>query len=152
MFEGIREVIKANIIWGVTQSEQQMDDEFTKKVLKILFLVKYVKEFQATPRNLSVLLIDRFDQDLVALRKHVEESLNILEQQTYIKRNEELYEYLTDKERDIEAEIKEQDVDPQAINDQMVNMFFTTALNLNKIRYEKMDRFLYQTSGSPDLW
>lgn len=137
MFEGIREVIKANIIWGVTQSEQQMDDEFTKKVLKVLFLVKYVKEFQATPRNLSVLLIDRFDQDLVALRKRVEESLNILEQQTYIKRNEELYEYLTDKERDIEAEIKEQDVDPQAINDQMVNMFFTTALNLNKIRYEK---------------
>jgi len=136
MFEGIREVIKANVRWGVTQSEQQMDDEFTKKVLKILFLVKYVKEFQATPRNLTVLLIERFDQDLVALRKRVEESLNTLEQQTYIKRNEELYEYLTDKERDIEEDIKGQDVDPQAINEQMANMFFTSALNLNKIKYE----------------
>jgi hypothetical protein len=136
MFEGIRDVIKANVRWGVTQSEQQMDDEFTKRVLKVLFLVKYVKEFQSTPRNLTVLLIERFDQDLVALRKRVEESLNILEQQTYIKRNEELYEYLTDKERDIEAEIKEQDVDPQAINEQMSNMFFTSTLNLNKIRYE----------------
>ncbi|MDX9825995.1 MAG: BREX system P-loop protein BrxC, partial [Sphaerochaeta sp.] len=128
MFEGIREVIKANVRWGVTQSEQQMDDEFTKKVLKILFLVKYVKEFQATPRNLTVLLIERFDQDLVALRKRVEESLNTLEQQTYIKRNEELYEYLTDKERDIEEDIKGQDVDPQSINEQMANMFFTSAL------------------------
>ncbi|MCK9601810.1 MAG: BREX system P-loop protein BrxC, partial [Sphaerochaeta sp.] len=136
MFEGIREVIKANVRWGVTQSEQQMDDEFTKKVLKILFLVKYVKEFQATPRNLTVLLIERFDQDLVALRKRVEESLNTLEQQTYIKRNEELYEYLTDKERDIEEDIKGQDVDPQSINEQMANMFFTSALNLNKIKYE----------------
>ena len=136
MFEGVRDVIKANVRWGVTQSEQQMDDEFTKRVLKVLFLVKYVKEFQATPRNLTVLLIERFDQDLVALRKRVEVSLNTLEQQTYIKRNEELYEYLTDKERDIEDDIKQTDVDPQAINEQMSNMFFTTALNLNKIRYE----------------
>lgn len=136
MFEGVRDVIKANVRWGVTQSEQQMDDEFTKKVLKVLFLVKYVKEFQATSRNLSVLLIERFDQDLVVLRKRVEESLNILEQQTYIKRNEELYEYLTDKERDIEEDIKGQDVDPQAINEQMSNLFYTSALNLNKIRYE----------------
>lgn len=137
MFDGIREVIKANVRWGVTQSEQQMEeDTFTRKVLKILFLVKYVKEFQTTPRNLTVLLIEHFDEDLVALRKRVEASLNILEQQTYIKRNEELYEYLTDKERDIEEDIKGQDVDPQSINEQMANMFFTSVLNLNKIRYE----------------
>jgi len=137
MFEGIREVIKSTVLWGVTQSEQHMkDDEFTQNVLKILFLVKYVKEFQATPRNLAVLLIERFDQDLVALGKRVEESLNILEQQTYIRRNDDLYEYLTDKERDIEDEIKNQEFDQKVLNEQINNMFFTFALNLNKIRYE----------------
>jgi hypothetical protein len=137
MFEGVREVIKSQVLWGVTQSEQQMDDEFTKKVLKVLFLVKYVKEFQSTPRNLTVLLIERFDQDLVALRKQVDQALSTLEQQTYIKRNEDIYEYLTDKERDIEEDIKQTDVDPQAINEQISNVFFTSALGMSKIKYER---------------
>jgi energy-coupling factor transporter ATP-binding protein EcfA2 len=136
MFEGVRDVIKANVRWGITQSEQLMEDEFTKRVLKVLFLVKYVKEFQATARNLTVLLIERFESDPQVLRRRVEESLGILEQQTYIKRNEELYEYLTDKERDIENEIKNTDVDPAGINGQMAAMFYTSTLNLNKIRYD----------------
>ena len=135
MFEGVRDVIKTNVRWGITQSEQLIDDEFTKKVLKVLFLVKYVKDFLPTPRNLTVLLIDHFDQDLLVLRKQVEQSLATLESQTYLKRNEDIYEYLTDKERDIEKEIKHTDIDPQGISDKMAEVFFTTALNLSKIRY-----------------
>jgi hypothetical protein len=136
MFEGVRDVIKGNTMWGITQSEQLMEDEFTKRLLKVLFLVKYVKEFQATARNLTVLLIDRFESNPQALRKRVEESLNSLEQQTYIKRNEDLYEYLTDKERDIENEIKYTDVDPEGISSQIATLLYTSTLNLNKIRYE----------------
>ena len=43
--------------------------EFAVRLLKALFLVKYVKEFKPTLRNLSVLMLDRFDQDIPALRK-----------------------------------------------------------------------------------
>ena len=67
--------------------------EFAVRLLKALFLVKYVKEFKPTLRNLSVLMLDRFDQDIPALRKKIEAALNLLEQQTYIQRNGELYEY-----------------------------------------------------------
>ena len=83
-------------------------------MLKALFLVKYVKEFKPTARNLCVLMLDRFDADLPALRKRVEEALNLLEQQTYIQRNGELYEYLTDEEKDIEQEIKNTEVETDA--------------------------------------
>ncbi|MDT9156122.1 hypothetical protein, partial [Escherichia coli] len=76
-----------------------------------LFLVKYVKEFKATLRNLSVLMLERFGEDVPAQRKKLETALNLLEQQTYIQRNGDLYEYLTDEEKDIEEEIKNTEVE-----------------------------------------
>ncbi len=81
------------------------------RLLKTLFLVKYVKEFKASVRNLCVLMFDSFEQDLSALREDVQEALNLLEQQTYIQRNGELYEYLTDEEKDIEEEIKSTEIE-----------------------------------------
>lgn len=140
MYEGIRDVIKSDVVQAINQCEEQMDDEFTKRVLKILFLVKYVREFQSTPRNLAVLLIEHFDTDPQALRKKVEESLGILEEQTYIKRSDEVFEYLTNKERDIENEIKNTDIDPQKINEQTSNLFYNSVLNVMKIRYEVNDQ------------
>ena len=44
-------------------------------------------------------------------RKDVEEALNLLEQQTYIQRNGNVYEYLTNEEQDIEQEIKNTEVE-----------------------------------------
>lgn len=140
MYEGIRDVIKSEVVQAINQCEEQMDDEFTKRVLKILFLVKYVREFQSTPRNLAVLLIELFDTDPQALRKKVEESLGILEEQTYIKRSDDVFEYLTNKERDIENEIKNTDIDPQKINEQTSNLFYNSVLNVMKIRYEVNDQ------------
>lgn len=59
--------------------------------------MKYIKEFQPTVRNLRVLLLEQFDQDIAELEKTVQEALNLLEQQTYIQRSGEIYEYLTNE-------------------------------------------------------
>ena len=53
----------------------------------------------------------KFDQDLLDLGEKVTEALGLLEQQTYIQRNGEMYEFLTDEEKDIEQDIKNTDVD-----------------------------------------
>ena len=111
MFEGIRTALKRRSSGSILTAEHHLDDAFAVRLLKALFLVKYVKEFKATPRNLTVLMLDRFDADLPALRKQVEEALNLLEQQTYIQRNGDLYEYLTDEEKDVEQEIKNTEVE-----------------------------------------
>ena len=94
------------------------------QVLKALFLVKYVKEFKATLRNLSVLMLDGFDADLPALRRQIEEALNLLEQQTYIQRNGELYEYLTDEEKDVEQEIKNTEVETATVAEELDKFVF----------------------------
>ena len=125
MFEGIRTVLKAQIQRSIINAEANLEDPFAVQMLKALFLVKYVKEFKATPRNLRVLMQSRLDQDPLALRKQIEQALDLLEQQTYIQRNGELYEFLTDEEKDVEQEIKNTDVDDGDVSQVLDDLFFT---------------------------
>jgi len=135
MFKGIRAALKTQVTRSIINAEHQLDDEFAQKVLKALFLVKYVKGFKATPRNLRVLLQDRFDIDLPKLREKIEAALSLLEQQTYIQRNGDLYEYLTDEEKDVETEIKNTEVDSGDVTKFLEDVFFTEIVRDRKIRY-----------------
>ncbi|WP_442596650.1 BREX system P-loop protein BrxC [Parapusillimonas sp. JC17] len=134
MFEGIRTALKSNIQRAILQAEQHLGDEFAVRLLKALFLVKYVKEFKPSLRNLCVLMLEGFEQDLPALRRRVEEALNLLESQTYIQRNGELYEFLSDEEKDIEQEIKNTDVDTTDVAEELQKVVFDQVLGQRKIR------------------
>jgi hypothetical protein len=115
MFEGIRASLKAANQRAILGAENACDggklSQLAVRLLKALFLVKYVDSFKATPRNLTVLVYDRFGTDLTQLGKDVIEALNILEAQTYIQRSGDLYDYLTNEEQKIEQEIKDVDID-----------------------------------------
>jgi hypothetical protein len=139
MFEGIRTALKSNIQRAILVAESNLNNEFAIRLLKPLFLVKYVKEFKPSPRNLCVLMLDRFNQDLPALHKQVEESLALLEQQTYIQRNGDLYEYLTDEEKDIEQEIKDTEVETADVAAELVKLVFDGIIKHNKIRVDPGD-------------
>jgi len=141
MFEGIRTALKSQIQKAVIQAEKQLDDAFAIRLLKVLFLVKYVREFKPTVRNLCVLMLDRFNQDLPALRKRVEEAVSLLEQQTYVQRNGELYEYLTDEEKDVEQEIKNTEVDSSDVAAELERIVFDHVIKHRKIRYENGQDF-----------
>lgn len=143
MFEGIRTALKTGIKSAILQAEQHLDNPFAIRLLKALFLVKYVKEFKPTLRNLSVLMLDRFDQDIPALRKKIEAALNLLEQQTYIQRNGELYEYLTDEEKDIEQEIKNTEVESADVLAELEKLVFDHVIKQRKIRYDNGQDYSY---------
>ena len=137
MFAGIRTALKSTVQKAAAVAERNLDNPFAVRVLKALLLVKYVREFRATARNLTVLMLPHFDADLPALRQRVEEALNLLEQQTYIQRNGDLYEYLTDEERDVEAEIKATEVDTSAVAEELGKIIFDNVLKERKIRYDE---------------
>ena len=137
MFEGIRTALKSNIQRAIIQAENHLDGPFAIRLLKTLFLVKYVKEFKPTLRNLCVLMLDGFNQDLPALRKRVEEALSLLEQQTYVQRNGELYEYLTDEEKDVEQEIKNTEVESSDVAAELEKIVFDHVIKQRKIRYDE---------------
>ena len=137
MFEGIRTALKSNIQRAIIQAENHLDAPFAIRLLKTLFLVKYVKEFKPTLRNLCVLMLDGFNQDLPALKKRVEEALSLLEQQTYVQRNGDLYEYLTDEEKDVEQEIKNTEVESSDVAAELEKIVFDFCLKHRKIRYDE---------------
>ncbi|MGM0609006.1 MAG: BREX system P-loop protein BrxC, partial [Candidatus Muiribacteriota bacterium] len=136
MFEGIRSALKAHIQRAVQLAEKNLDNEFAVKVLKALFLVKYIREFKATKRNLSVLMLDEFNKNMNELNKELTSALELLELQTYIQRNGDLYEFLTDDEKDVEENIKNTEIESSAIEAHLNSIIFDGIIGQKKIRYE----------------
>jgi energy-coupling factor transporter ATP-binding protein EcfA2 len=135
MFEGIRTALKSSVQQSIQIAEKNLEDPFAVRVLKALFLVKYVKEFKPTARNISILLLSDFDADQARQRRKIEEALGLLERNTYIQRNGEVYEFLTNEEKDVEAEIKALDVDPAEISKELETLAFDTILRHRKIKH-----------------
>ncbi|MGH3402818.1 MAG: BREX system P-loop protein BrxC [Streptosporangiaceae bacterium] len=137
MFAGIRASLKSAAQRSIDQAERNLPNELAVRLLKALFLVKYVESFQATPRNLTVLVYDRFGLDLPALSKQVQEALTLLETQTYVQRNGNAYEYLTNEEQVIEEEIKNVDIDASEVSGRLFKILSGDVIKTNKIRYAK---------------
>lgn len=137
MFSGIRSSLKSAAQRSIDVAERNLDDPLAIRLLKALFLVKYVDDFKATARNLIVLVYDRFGLDLPELAKQVQSSLALLEAQTYIQRNGNLYEYLTDQEQVIEAEIKNTDVDSSEVSARLNKILSGDVLKSTRIKYAK---------------
>jgi hypothetical protein len=136
MFEGIRTALKSNAQQSILIAEKNLGDEFATRVLKALFLVKYVKPFKPTARNIAILMLDRFDADLAVHKRRVEEALSLLEQNTYIQRNGELFEFLTDEEKDVEQEIKGIDVDTAEVAKELETLMFDGVIKARRLRHE----------------
>ena len=118
-------------------AERNLDNQLAVRLLKALFLVKYVESFHATPRNLTVLVYDRFGLDLPALSEQVKEALTLLEAQTYIQRNGNAYEYLTNEEQEVEEEIKNVDIDASELSGRLFKILSGDVIKTNRIRYAK---------------
>ena len=143
MFAGISAALKSTAQSAILQAEKHLPDPgsdatiLANRLLKALFLVKYVDTFKATPRNLTVLVYDRFGLDLTGLGKQVQEALNLLEAQSYVQRNGNLYEYLTNEEQEIEKEIKAVDIDSSEVSSKLFRYLSSDILKTNKLKYAK---------------
>ncbi|CDZ41692.1 Putative ATPase-like protein [Neorhizobium galegae bv. officinalis] len=136
MFEGIRTALKSSVQQSIHLAEaNHRGEDFALRVLKVLFLVKYVKEFKPTARNISILMLSRFEADQTEQRRNIEAALSLLERQTLIQRNGEVYEFLTNEEKDVEAEIKAIAVDPAEIERHLDELAFGAILRHSKIKH-----------------
>jgi len=136
MFEGIRQSVKSTAVQAIRRAEQHLDDEDATRVLKVLFLVKYYsRQFIANARNISVLLQKSFSENAEARLKRIQEALNRLDSESYVQRNGDVYEYLTDEEQDIEKEIKNTGIDSTDVADYLNRVLFEEIIGGTKVRY-----------------
>ena len=137
MYDGIKDVLQSNIQADILQAERSVESELAKDILKALFLVKYVKGFHASVGNIAILLLPEFTVDLALFHKEIKEALNLLESQTYIQRTaENLYEYLTNQEKDVENEIKSTEIESSAPGDLLAGYLFDELLRDSKVRLD----------------
>ncbi|TQO36589.1 hypothetical protein GQ41_1167 [Arenibacter algicola] len=135
MYEGIKNELRGEIQSSIILADKQLENRFALKVLKALFLVKYYGNFKTTKRNISVLMIDDIHVDIKAHEQQIDEALNILENQSYVQRNGDIYEFLTDDEKDVEDEIKNTDIDEQSVSNLLKEIFFDEIIRDNKIKF-----------------
>lgn len=134
-FDGLSAIIRGDV---QTQIQKASDilEPFESKVLKTLFMIKYVKEFTPNVDNISTLLVAQIiNVDISDLKKRVQSALNRLIDQTYIQKVGEQYEFLTDVEKDIEKEIKSTSVETSEIVGELVNWIYEDIIKINKVRY-----------------
>ncbi|WP_188093712.1 BREX system P-loop protein BrxC [Sulfurimonas xiamenensis] len=134
-FDGLSAIIRGDV---QTQIQKASDilEPFESKVLKTLFMIKYVKEFTPNVDNIATLLVPQIiNVDISDLKKQVQSALNRLIDQTYIQKVGEQYEFLTDVEKDIEKEIKSTSVETSEIVGELVNWIYEDIIKINKVRY-----------------
>lgn len=107
MFEGLRNSFRTEFYAAISQAEHNPTlTDTCVRVLKALLLVKYCKDFRATPGNIRVLLYGSFNEQPAKLENDIKDALDELERQLYVRRNGNEYEYLTDDEKEVESEIR----------------------------------------------
>jgi predicted transcriptional regulator len=137
MFDAIKHDFRSQVYSDITAAGRGLISDLAVDVLKALLLVKYVKGFKATVNNIAILLLPRFNVDLAAFLKQIQEALNVLESQTYIQRSAgDLYEYLTNQEKEVENEIKNTDIDPTAPGELLSGYLFDEILKDTKVKLD----------------
>ncbi len=125
MFEGLRNSLKSEVYGAISIAETNLGDPMALRVLKALLLVKYCKDFKATPGNLRVLLYGSFRQNTATLEQQIKDALAELERQLYVRRapNSNVFEYLTDEEKDIEKEIRNTEIQTSDLKERIAETF-----------------------------
>lgn len=117
-------------------------DGFDVQMLRTLFMIRYVDIIKGTLDNLVTLSIEKIDEDKLALRKRIEESLQRLEKESLITRNGDEFLFLTNEERDITKKIKDVNLASSEENKELSTLIFRDLLrDQNKYRHQanKMD-------------
>lgn len=121
-------------------------NEFDVNLLKVLFLIKYVKELKANLDNLTILMISHLDEDIPVLRKKISKSLDRLENETLISKNADVYSFLTNEEQDVNREIKNERVELGEVLNKASDIIFYDIYPEKKFRYNNRYNFGFNKS------
>jgi len=137
MYDGIRSTLDTGLIMAINQAEHNLENPLAVRILKALLLVKYVRGFKATIDNLKVLLLEDLNYNSEEMSSLLRETLAQLERQTYIRRTGEMYEYLTNDEKDAEEEIQRLQIDASKYRKFIYDQLFGEIIKSSKLRYEE---------------
>ncbi|WP_121614394.1 BREX system P-loop protein BrxC [Mesobacillus foraminis] len=145
-YDTIKEFLNPSIsrvIEGAYENPALKDDEFNMNLLKVLFMIKYIKELPANIENIATLMVTSIDEDKLELKEKIKVSLRKLISQTLVQKNGDYFIFLTDDEQDINREIKAINIDEDLIKRELANYIFQDLYDEKKYRYSNVYSFSY---------
>ncbi|XZK76830.1 BREX system P-loop protein BrxC [Clostridium perfringens] len=112
-------------------------EEFDIEVLKLLFLIKYVKEIKANIENLATLLVDDIDISKKELKDKLNDSLKRLMRETLIQKNGDEYIFLTNDEQDVNKEIDNIFIETGDVVNKIGEIIFDDIYGESKFSYSR---------------
>lgn len=114
-------------------------DVFAIDLLKILFMLKYIKNYQADLDTLVSLMVSNIDDDRVTIKNKVEAALRKLKDEGLVQQNGSIYIFLTDEEQDINKMINKQVVEHSDIVKEVGDIIFNSFLTSKNYKYPKFN-------------
>ncbi|HCK3992712.1 TPA: BREX system P-loop protein BrxC [Enterococcus faecium] len=114
-------------------------DNFNVNVLRILFMIKYVDQaIKPNVENITSLMIRNINEDRLETKKRVEEALDLLIKENFVRKNLDSYIFQTDEEQEITREIKNQNITDSDLIVELSKRIFDGVLDRNSFAYEKL--------------
>lgn len=141
-YDTAEEFMDYNIKQVFSSAKRRVDDgtlqSFDIEVLKVLFMLKNVKEMEPTIDRLGTLMISSLNEDKLALKHKIKESLDRLIGETLVQQNGERYDFLTNEEQDCNRQISRTNYQESDIRNTVREIVFDTVLGVGKT-YSYMD-------------
>lgn len=127
----------SRVIARASENDVLKDDPFNVNLLKVLFMIKYIKELPANIDNIATLMITHINEDKLQLKEKIKVALRKLISQTLIQKNGDVYIFLTDDEQDVNREIKHVTVEEELIKRELANYIFHDLYEEKRFVYSK---------------
>ena len=143
-FDTISKDLEHGIIQVVVCAERAAEsgeglEPYDVRVLKLLYLIRYIGYVKATVENISTLMVDSLDVDKRALKDRVKESLARLERENKVARQGDTYSFLTDEEQEIAQEIARTPIDNAKVIEYIKKRLFDSIYNAYKFHRDPND-------------
>ena len=139
-YDSMEEFLEPSVREIIERAKANPDLEpMDAEVLKTLFMLKYItSEMPPTRENVTVLMLTSINQDKLALRNSITESLDRLIRQNLVQKDGDLYIFLTDDEQEIDREISRVKLDESTLCRHFYDTIFASGeiFKAKKIRYK----------------
>ena len=134
---------------GYINPENQ-ENCFNVNVLKVLFMIKYVKEIKGTLENITTLMVENINEDRIVLKEKVKEALDVLIKQTLVQKSGDVYIFLTNEEQEVEKMIDKIDVDMNEILRKISEKIFDKFYSEKKYQSPKFREYNFSFNQKVD--
>ena len=109
---------------------------FEVEVLKVLFMIKNVREFdKPTVQNIATLMASRMNEDRYQLENRLETALKKLVQEQLVQNLGDNYIFLTNEEQEVNREIASRRPEDSEMNRELATLIFDENYRADKYRY-----------------